>query len=273
MDDIYGVLGTVAVLIIVSLTACDRKRSQAVFVGNAQEQQPADPEPTPPEPKKEAKPLKIPPVPDELHRLGIGATVRVVNSEIDASGVILGKDTEDHLYVLTVWHAAKHEIERIELFSITSLDQKPHAILNNPALHSNSPERDLAILAVKIDPNLTFDSVCLESAPKTGQNPFFAYSAGCSGGRYPTVLGERITGHDRFHPKGGTVNAVMWTADKPQEEGRSGGPLLDAKGRLIGIALGKEGLTGYYCHSSEIADYLIDKGPKRLVRCPKLDKY
>ena len=69
----------------------------------------------------------------------------------------------------------------------------------------------------------------------------------------------------------------MWVVDSPQELGRSGGPLLDVNGSLLGIALGKtqgklagQEEQGFYCHSKEISDYLIDSNLKPLVVWSKL---
>jgi S1-C subfamily serine protease len=280
MDKTYDVFGTlvVTVIIISTLTACDRKRSQAVYVGTPQnlEVEPSG-EPTKTSDKEETKNNRpIPPASNELLKLAIGATVRLTSREVDGSGVILGKDDENYLYVLTVWHAAKQDIEQVELFAITSLDAQPRLTLRGPEHFSKSEPRDLAILRVKIESGLEFESVQVVPNAHSKNIPSFAYSAGCSEGKFPTVLPERIIGCGRFRPsKSGAPNAVvsatMWTTNSPQQTGRSGGPLLDVNGRLLGIALGKEGTTGYYCHSGEIADYLLDDGPKGLVRCSKSD--
>ena len=43
-------------------------------------------------------------------------------------------------------------------------------------------------------------------------------------------------------------------------DGQSGGPLVDAKGRLLGICSGAQGDHGYYCHLEEIHAFLRAEG-------------
>lgn len=46
--------------------------------------------------------------------------------------------------------------------------------------------------------------------------------------------------------------AIFWKTETAPEPGRSGGPLLDGKGRVIGLAVASSGGKGFYTHHDEI---------------------
>ena len=100
--------------------------------------------------------------------------------------------------------------------------------------------------------------------------PAFGYSVGCGDGKPPSTHREHILGaHSiRIELESGSTNRYMWRTESPQEQGRSGGPLLDVNGDLLGIALGKYADRGYYAHLREISEYLIDSGLANLVTYP-----
>jgi hypothetical protein len=59
--------------------------------------------------------------------------------------------------------------------------------------------------------------------------------------------------------------AFHWEADKPQAIGRSGGPLVDTQGRVIGICSGTRENKGYYVSIYEIEASLKRNGWGLLV--------
>lgn len=266
--DLPGLL-TLAALISLTFAACGRQRSQAVFVpdtGTTTTDDTADVDPATPVITSMAIPIPL--ASDALIELATEVTVRLVLPQFDGSGVILGKDEHGYLYVLTAYHIAKLGVDQIELFSLVSSD--PVVTLSGPELVSKSERRDLAILKVKVDP-----SIKVRAARLAGGNqepPEFGYSAGCSSGQAPSVLSERITGIGRYQVAKSKKDAIMWTTERAQEVGRSGGPLLSVNGDLLGIALGKEKSVGYYCHSTEISDYFIDSNLESLLLCPKANE-
>ena len=188
---------------------------------------------------------------------------------MDASGVILGK-LDGLVYILTVEHAARHDLQQVEIYSTTSHD--PVAKSRNLSIHGTpDPRRDLAILKVKLDESVPITPVrgvaVISPDDSTHEPVEFGYSVGCSAGSHPTLLRERITGSERIKVVGSKKNALMWTTERPQTPGRSGGPLIDVQGSLLGVALGKRKSQGFYCHWQEILDYLIDSDLHALVRC------
>ena len=56
----------------------------------------------------------------------------------------------------------------------------------------------------------------------------------------------------------------VWQVDRVPEKGRSGGPLIDHRGFLLGIASGASHGKGYYGHTEEIHRFLTRRGMKWL---------
>ena len=139
------------------------------------------------------------------------------------------------------------------------------AVKTENTIVSKDKRTDLAILKVAVPKDLEIELCLPPSKADFNNQPDYAYSSGCSEGRIPTVLRERITGSKRIKVAGTSKNAMMWVTENPQSEGRSGGPLISDKGFLLGVALGKSGKSGYYCHLEEISQYLIDRLPRSLV--------
>lgn len=207
----------------------------------------------------------VPEASDQLEKMAVASTVRlIVEPEKDSgagfgSGVVVGRDDEDAVYVLTVWHAAKPGIRCVEFFSPQS--HEPVRCTQMEVI-SKSERRDLALLRVEVSEPVDFQVAKIASVAK---NPSYGYSVGCSSGRAPTVLGEHILGHDTIHPAGSDMRAKMWRTNKPQAQGRSGGALLDENGELLGIAVMATDQSGFYCHSDEIREYLGNGSLKKHV--------
>ena len=203
----------------------------------------------------------VPIVSSELQRKAITSTVRLtVEPEVGepkgdtgfGSGVIIGKDKSGAVYILTVWHAARHGIRCVDFYDS---DSKIVATYSSPEVVGKSIERDLAILKTAVDDDLQFVTVELVADTKT--KPAYGYSVGCGSGRPPNVLGERIIGDKVVRFEGSETRARIWITDLPQEGGRSGGALLDPDGRLLGIAI-KATADGYYTHAEEIRQFLSE---------------
>jgi serine protease Do len=76
--------------------------------------------------------------------------------------------------------------------------------------------------------------------------------------------GESILGKE-FITRDGRQPAFFWRTESPPEPGRSGGPLLDDRGRVIGIAVAAASERGFYAHHDEIASALKRAGHGWLI--------
>ena len=114
------------------------------------------------------------------------------------------------------------------------------------------PIADFALLRVEVDADRTV--AVLPMAPPgsiSKKFPFDATSVGCSLGDAPTTEKESLLAK-RLAVRREDEVAFFWQADKAQSAGRSGGPLLNLDGQVIGICAATSLAKGYYVHSSEI---------------------
>ena len=210
--------------------------------------------------------VSVPDASIELYDTAVGNCVRlIVKPEIGdptpgyGSGVVIAKDRQGYAYILTVWHAAKHGIQRVDFFSLETL-RTPIASYESPEVVAELVRADLALLRVKVGKKIGNSPIRIAAA--SDELPKFGYSVGCGSGRSPSLLGERILSEGQIRPENSEMRARMWTTERPQEGGRSGGALLNAKGELLGIASKANDDGGYYSHIEEIRTLLADAKSK-----------
>ncbi|HEY2784807.1 MAG TPA: hypothetical protein VGJ05_07510, partial [Fimbriiglobus sp.] len=93
--------------------------------------------------------------------------------------------------------------------------------------------------------------------------PTTVYSIGCSEGASPTITLAKLIG-TRIKKISQTDLARFWETEDPHKAGRSGGPLLDKEGRVIGICSANTTLPnsrhGYFTHLDEIEVWMQKNG-------------
>ena len=97
--------------------------------------------------------------------------------------------------------------------------------------------------------------------------PALAASVGAASDDGVAARGERVEAKE-FVKREGKGGAFFWQTKSPPEPGRSGGPLLDARGRVIGVAVAARDGAGYYAHQDEILAALKRDGHGWLVTNP-----
>src|SRR5581483_172794 len=90
--------------------------------------------------------------------------------------------------------------------------------------------------------------------------PFPVMSVGCSLGEPPTILVDRVLDKKRVRKQPLAEPTLVWEAATKHSPGRSGGPLLDQRGNIIGVCTGRTGNFGFYCHTQEIHQWLKKNG-------------
>ena len=180
------------------------------------------------------------------------ATVKVRNltRQANGSGVIVGRKPTA-IYILTAYHlvTGTHTLE-VTTFSASSYPDADQRF-RSAVVVTHLDDEDLALLEVptRAAPPAILPICRPRHGPKGARFPVLA--TGCTQGDEPTarictvVASAVIT---RAH--GGP--ARMWEVKPQPEPGRSGGPLIDRAGYVIGIASGRAGDRGYYSHLSEI---------------------
>jgi S1-C subfamily serine protease len=194
----------------------------------------------------------------------VAATVRIVNrtDRSSGSGVIIGYKDET-IYILTAAHVVKEYTRfHVSTFSEKSFPEEAKVYGEVQVLDKTRNIRDLALLAIPSkDPPPGIMPLCplsrLAPLKRKKIEPFKVLSVGCSGTTSPPLcILETIVGDGKVSRPPERETARFWEVKNEQTEGRSGGPLLDKTGCLIGMASGTSEGRGYYTHASEIHVWL-----------------
>lgn len=185
------------------------------------------------------------------------ATVRIVNvrRSSEGSGAILRR-SGPFVYFLTAAHVvAGTDDLQVQTFTAASYP-KPATVYRSAEVVAQSAESDLAVLRVATTDALPgqLPLAGADDAPPTGG--FTALSSGCAAGTAPTCESQQVLGKKHVRRPGQDGQTWCWEVKKPSAKGRSGGPLVDRKGRLIGVASGTDGTRGYVIHPQEIHAFL-----------------
>jgi S1-C subfamily serine protease len=193
--------------------------------------------------------------PAETQRTAVTATVRIKTAAGEGSGVIVGNN-RGVVYILTANHVVDPaERLEVETFSRASYP-RPETAFREARVVAQSKEQDLALVRlVSKDALPACLSVCPPAAVPQDKE-FAALSVGCAAGKAPSCSAEKVRGKKRVQRPGEKAPVTAWEMARPPQEGRSGGPLIDGRGRVIGICSGAGDGKGYYCHAEAIHRFL-----------------
>ena len=194
----------------------------------------------------------------ELQQAAVLATVQVTNvsREVKGSGVIIGSKGPC-VYILTAQHIIdKADSLEVEIFSAASFPQ-PHRMYRSVAIVAQTGDiQDLALLRVTTDDQLPKPLPLCPARLVSDDKGFEALSVGCADGNAPTCLVDKVLAKRLIRREAEDKAAHFWEIDRIQQEGRSGGPLVDKRGYLIGVCSGTNREKSYFCHTEEISRLL-----------------
>jgi S1-C subfamily serine protease len=181
----------------------------------------------------------------------VTATVRVYNAtkEVGGSGVLVGRNGP-LVYVLTANHVVDGT-KRLEVSTYTA-DSHPRAaaVYKGAEVVAQSAEADLAVVRL----------TTRDETPAPVLLDFVALSVGCGRGEAPECLLEDVKDRRRVRKPGAARAVLCWEAARAPAKGRSGGPLIDRHGYLIGVDSGAGDGKGYYTHADEVQTFLKQNG-------------
>jgi S1-C subfamily serine protease len=194
------------------------------------------------------------------------ATVQITNParKREGSGVVIASQAP-FVYILTASHIVQRaEQLEIAVFSEQSLP-KPKVVYNSAKVVAETGGlTDLAVLRLAGTEALTWVPVCPEASLPKGEI-LRVLTVGCDAGRPPSCYFEALSGKKlaRREPNGDI--ASFWEIDRKYAKGRSGGPLLDSRGYVLGVCSGTNNDKTYFIHIEEIQRFLIRHGFRWLL--------
>jgi serine protease Do len=200
----------------------------------------------------------------DLQRSTLAATVRVVENEKKSfgSGVLIGV-RENQGYILTARHTitSRGRFE-VQFFTEESYPKAAFSVVASRVIHENS-DADLALLTIDLS-DKKFPSPLSVAMESPKEKEFSCLSCGGSLGESPTI--ETAVVRNRILlQRPNNSSAFFWQTKEAPVKGRSGGPLINTDGKVIGIASGEQEGQGYYTHLDEIRTWLrkTDEGKWR----------
>jgi S1-C subfamily serine protease len=191
------------------------------------------------------------------------ATVRVVNTaqERTGSGVIVGSEGA-FVYVLTAAHVvARAEGLKVQTFTAASYPEPAHVYEGGRVVARAAGLDDLALVrvAMRDRPPGTVRVCPPRLLPAEKSQPIL--TVGCDEGAAPTCVTDTAT---KKRVRRGEDTGVLWELGHKPESGRSGGPVVDRQGYLVGIGSGANNDRGYACTAEAIQAFLKANGYRTL---------
>jgi len=206
---------------------------------------------------------------DDQWRL-IAATPRVVgDARANAFGSAAVIDAnDDELVLLTAEHLVRTGQRSYEFFSKESHPNPAATLSIAESVKWSSKSTDLAIVKIPIPKEMKDRVWSVIPIAAIGERPklfpFDAFSIGCTKGAAPSVSEESVISK-RVAKRDEMNMAFFWESNLEPQSGRSGGPLISADGKLIGLCAAATNKHGYYTHLDEIQVALKKNGYKSLV--------
>jgi serine protease Do len=207
--------------------------------------------------------VKSPDFPNDLQATALRATVQVFNNGTKGSGVIV-KQEGTSVWILTAHHLVG-TADDVQIHTYSADSYPKAAKVYKADVFARSKEHDLAVVRIKTRDKMPgVLSLCPAAKVPTGKD-IPGLTCGCDNGDAPTCKTDTVKGKRKVRRPDEKNDVVNWQTATAPVSGRSGGPLVDKQGYVIGIASGANDGLGYFVHPDEIAVFLKNNGLPDLV--------
>ncbi len=195
--------------------------------------------------------------PHDRQEVALAATVRVeYGARGEASGAVVAR-SGPFVYVLTAAHVVPTGSQGDEAdltFFPGARPPPPGTGRYQARVVLRAPDVDLALLRATAPAPPGVLPICPPGKAQGAKLPMAVLSVGCTGpGGTPAAAPDTVR-TIRFLEQ--PYRANFFEADYAPAAGRSGGPLIDRRGYLVGVCSGTRGGKGYYVHLSEVQSAL-----------------
>jgi S1-C subfamily serine protease len=197
--------------------------------------------------------------PARLREAAVTATVQLSGAGGGrlGSGVLIGRGGP-HVYILTAAHVVAR-VRQVDVQVLTAGKEGKSGVHKGAVVLARFAEADVAVLRLPASAGLP-KPLPLAAAKQVPKAPFQALSVGWASGDAPTALDELVRRSALVRRPGEKASVHSWETQRKQARGRSGGPLLDRAGRVVGLASGHDRQSGYYVHIVEVHRFLKKNG-------------
>ena len=168
---------------------------------------------------------------------------------------------DGHAWALSAAHVVHNGAAfEAEMFLRTSYPA-PNYTLGGVKIVAQNATADLVLMKIPLDEQKAPPPPVLKLAQpgvRPKKFPFPALSIGCDDGFSTRCYDVNIQGK-HFRPESSKA-AFFWESKETSGHGRSGGPLLDKSGNVIGICAANMDGMGYFAYCDEIHAWLKSSG-------------
>jgi S1-C subfamily serine protease len=187
----------------------------------------------------------------------VAATVRIVNESdgSEGSGVLLRRQGKV-VYVLTAHHLVR-KAGRLAV-TVYAAGPKPRflGVYREAEVVAVTPDaRDLALIRLTVDGKGPGTLALCPPQDVPDKGDFRALAVGCEED-VPTCVAVKVLGKKQLRREAKGKSAWFWEVEGKHAQGRSGGPLVDRHGRLLGVLSGTSNGNSYFTHPDEIRMFL-----------------
>jgi S1-C subfamily serine protease len=188
------------------------------------------------------------------------ATPRLSGKGGTGTAVVIGR-SNDEIYLLTAEHVTRNSSDlKLEFFERATYP-KVSRIERYGSVVEDFSNPDFAVLKFPLSKKeYRYPEVRLATvAERPKRFPFNGMTIGCSNGSPPTCEAVTVVAKRLARRLNDQEIAFFWETEQIPSPGRSGGPIFDGTGRLIGICSATTGGKGFYTHLDEILAGLKEK--------------